>query len=78
MADAARSVGAKITSIDYSTPTFAECEKNINETGFADTVELIFGNALEVVPTLDQPYDFVFVDGRKASYLDFWRFGCIL
>lgn len=74
MAEAARSVGARITSIDYSKPTFGECQKNIAETGFDDVVELVFGNALELLPEMEEvKFDMVFVDGRKSSYLDFWK-----
>ncbi|MCK5613771.1 class I SAM-dependent methyltransferase, partial [Candidatus Pacearchaeota archaeon] len=34
-----------------------------------------FGNALEVIPTINpsDSFDFVFVDGEKRSYWDFWE-----
>jgi len=75
MAEAAKHVGGHIVSIDYSRPTFAECKANILEAGFKDTVELIYGDALQVIPAMptDLRFDMAFVDGRKSSYLNFWN-----
>ncbi|MDH5596785.1 MAG: class I SAM-dependent methyltransferase, partial [Candidatus Peregrinibacteria bacterium] len=41
----------------------------------ADYVDFNFGDAREVLPAMRQPvnFDFVFVDGQKASYIDFWN-----
>jgi predicted O-methyltransferase YrrM len=36
-----------------------------------DYVELIFGDALEVIPKLDMRIDFTFIDGRKEEYLNY-------
>ncbi|QQR83351.1 class I SAM-dependent methyltransferase [Candidatus Peregrinibacteria bacterium] len=74
LAEAAQKIGAHIHSIDFSKPTFQEALRNIEQAGFSKTVTLHFGNALEVVPTIAEPshFDFVFVDGEKRSYSDFW------
>jgi len=75
MAEAAKSIGAHIVSIDYSRPTFAECQANIAEAGFTDTVELVYADALRAIPSMSSElkFDMAFVDGRKSSYLDFWK-----
>lgn len=75
MAEAARKVGAMIHTIDHSAPTFAEAQKNLKEVGLFDSVEFHFGDAVEVIDQMnaDIMLDFVFVDGQKASYLDFWK-----
>ena len=75
MAEAARQVGSKVITVDHSAPTFAEAQKNLTEVGLADYVNFNFGDAREVLPAMKEPanFDFVFVDGQKASYIDFWN-----
>ncbi len=75
MAEAASQVGAMIHTVDHSAPTFAEAQKNLKEVGLEAYVTFNFGDAREVIPQMQNPlsFDFVFVDGQKASYLDFWN-----
>lgn len=75
MADAAKTVGGMIHSIDFSRPSMAEAKNNLLESGLSDSVNFIFDNALKVIPKLssDLRFDFVFIDGQKAMYLDFWN-----
>ncbi len=84
MAEAAKSVHAtspygagqaKIHAIDHSKPTFEQAKKNLSEIGLDDYVRFYFGDAIDVIENMDskQMFDFVFVDGEKKSYLDFWN-----
>ncbi len=75
MAEAAKKINAQIHSIDHSAPTYAEAEENIKLSGFSDCVNLHFGDACDVIDQMPSSlfFDFVFVDGEKASYLDFWK-----
>lgn len=75
MAEAAEKVGAQIHTIDHSAPTYAEAQKNLEEIGLSQVVEFHFGDAVETISQMDKglKFDFVFVDGEKASYLDFWE-----
>lgn len=74
MAEAAKGVGAKIHTIDHSKPTFEQARQNIPEAGFESVVEFYFGDALAVIPDMpaELHFDFVFVDGQKADYLNFF------
>lgn len=36
-------------------------------------VNFIIGDALQVVPTLNETFDFVFIDGDKRQYLDYYQ-----
>ena len=75
MAEAAEKVGARLHTIDHSAPTFAEAQKNLVEAGLGEGVDFHFGDAVEVIAGMEEglSFDFVFVDGEKASYLDFWK-----
>lgn len=75
MAEATEKMKAKIHTIDHSAPTFEEAKKNLTEVGLSEVVEFHFGDAVEIISQMDSSvkFDFVFVDGEKASYLDFWK-----
>jgi len=75
MAEAVKQNGGRVTTIDFSEPTFAEAKENFKKTGFDSVIDMRFGNALSVLPTIKEPatFDFVFVDGQKAHYHDFWH-----
>jgi len=75
MAEAAEKVNAKIHTIDHSAPTFEEAKKNLTEVVLSEVVEFHFGDAVKIISQMDSSvkFDFVFVDGEKASYLDFWK-----
>lgn len=74
MAEAAELVEAKVYTVDHSAPTFEEAKQNIQKSGFSEVVEFYFGDARQVIPNIpeDLKFDFIFVDGQKANYRDFW------
>ncbi|MBU0727564.1 class I SAM-dependent methyltransferase [Patescibacteria group bacterium] len=75
MAEAAKSVGAKVYAIDHSIPSMAEAKNNLMESGLQDYVDFTFDDAIKAVSKFPQDlmFDFVFVDGEKRKYLDFWN-----
>ncbi len=75
MAEAVRQVGSKVITVDYSAPTFTEAKENLKKAGLNSYVDFNFGDAREVIPNIKNPanFDFIFVDGQKASYIDFWH-----
>lgn len=75
MAEAAKKMGARIHTMDFSVPSLREARKNLQESGFFDGVETYLEDALKFIPKMDKKlkFDFVFVDGQKSSYLDFWN-----
>ena len=40
---------------------------------FADKIEFIIGDALEIVPTLGEKFDLVFMDGNKREYIKYYE-----
>jgi len=64
-------IWGKITTIDFSEKSFLDAKKNIEDTGFNETITQVFWNALTEVPKLTGEFDFVFIDGMKRRTKDF-------
>ena len=45
----------------------------INGSQFADKIEFIIGDALDIVPTLGEKFDMVFIDGNKREYIKYYE-----
>lgn len=75
MGEAAERTGGRIHTIDHSAPTFEQARQNLLKAGLDSTVEFYFGNATEVISQMPASlrFDFVFVDGQKSSYPDFFQ-----
>ena len=55
-----------------ASPHHAEvARRNIAAAGLADRVAVIVGRALESLPTLEGPFDLVFIDADKGSNADY-------
>ncbi len=66
---AAQNSDAKVTTIE-SDPDLAEkARQNIEEAGLENHIELIRGDALEIVAGMKGPYDLIFLDIEKEDYV---------
>jgi len=45
----------------------------VRERGLGEYVRVFIGNALDVIPSLDDVFDLVFIDARKVEYGDYLR-----
>lgn len=66
----------KITTIERRLDMVELAEKNINNTKYKDKIKVLYGEAEEILPTLDDRFDFVFLDAAKGQYLRFFN-NCI-
>lgn len=58
----------RLVTLEYA-PHHAEVARNnIARAGFAAQVEVKVGPALDTLPALEGPFDFVFIDADKSSY----------
>lgn len=48
-------------------------ENNILKAGMDTKVEIITGDAIEEVPKINETFDFVFIDGDKRQYTDYYK-----
>ncbi|SFO05905.1 Predicted O-methyltransferase YrrM [Candidatus Pantoea varia] len=56
-----------ITTIEFNEHHAEVASQNINNAGLAERVTLHRGAALEVLPTLDAPFDLIFIDADKVN-----------
>jgi predicted O-methyltransferase YrrM len=71
LADAARTVGGRVTTLEINADKIAMARANLAEAGVADLVEIIQGPAAETLASLPGPYDLVFLDADRPSYLTY-------
>ncbi len=64
--------GGKITTIEFSPDSRAKAKANFEAVGFQNIIDVRCGNALDILPTLDEKYDFIFIDAMKKRYKDFF------
>lgn len=58
-----------ITTIENYPPRLAAARENIDRAGLAARITLLAGDALALLPTLAEPFDFIFLDAAKAQYI---------
>ena len=65
--------GGKLYTIEADEEFEVRIRKNIQKAGKTDDIELIIGNALDVIPTLNINFDLIFIDADKLNYLNYYK-----
>ena len=60
--------GGKIDTIEREEERIAEAKENFKKVGVQDVITLYEGDAVEILPTLKDKYDMVFIDAAKGKY----------
>ena len=63
--------GADVTTIERDENMFEPLKSNIEKAGLTEKIHVHYGDALEILDTFDEEYDFIFVDAAKGQYLEF-------
>ncbi|MCO5268425.1 MAG: class I SAM-dependent methyltransferase [Brumimicrobium sp.] len=72
LAEGLQKDGQLITlDVNYELEDFIQ--EYIEKAGMTDKIQLIIGNALEIIPTLSQQFDLVFIDADKANYIHYYN-----
>ena len=58
----------RIDTIERDEERIAEAKINIKNVGVAEKIKIYEGDAVEILPTLDEKYDVVFIDAAKGKY----------
>jgi predicted O-methyltransferase YrrM len=65
--------GGHLWTIEIDAGRARQCRENIKEAGLEKVVTCIEGDAFDVIPTLDQTFDMVFLDAWKEEYHSFFK-----
>lgn len=62
----------KLTTIDVNEELEEMVRGFFKQSGLNDKIDYTIGNALEVIPNLTAPLDFVFIDADKQNYVNYF------
>ncbi len=60
--------GGKIDTIERDEERAKEAKENIKKVEVADKINILEGDAVEILPTLNKKYDMIFIDAAKGKY----------
>ena len=69
LADAARSTGGRITTLELNPEKIALARANLATAGLEGVVDIIEGRAIDLLAALPGPFDVVFLDADRPSYV---------
>lgn len=73
MGMALQKTGGKLVTIEIDSELAALARENFARTQMENTIELREGDALEIIPQLEGPFDFVFIDAYKPDYVRYLK-----
>lgn len=65
--------GGRMVTIDKNAELEPKVKTYFEESGFADQIDFRIGNALEIIPDLNESWDLVFIDADKENYLNYYN-----
>lgn len=63
----------KIITIDKNEELETLQNKYFEKSGFRNQIEQKVGNALEIIPSINQKFDLVFIDADKSNYVNYFH-----
>lgn len=68
----------KIITIEHDENHARVAKQNFKNAGLSEKIELMIGNALEILPNLEskiqEPFDFIFIDADKPPYVEYFNY----
>jgi len=63
----------KIFTLDKNEELETLQNKYFEKSGFRNQIEQFVGNAIEIIPTIDEKFDMVFIDADKSNYINYYH-----
>ena len=65
-------VDCRITTLENYEPRIVLARENFRRMGLCDTIRLLEGDALELLPRIKESCDLIFMDAAKGQYINYW------
>jgi caffeoyl-CoA O-methyltransferase len=66
-------VGGKLITLDINEELEALTHRYFDQSEFSDQIDYRIGNALDIIPTLTDTFDLVFMDADKINYISYFN-----
>ncbi len=63
----------KLITVEFDEELKTIIDKYISKSPYKNKIQLIIGDALNVVPELEETFDLVFLDAHKPDYLNYYK-----
>lgn len=63
----------KLMTIDNNEELSVRTKAYFQQSSFANQIEMLVGNAMELIPKLEEKWDLVFIDADKENYLNYFN-----
>jgi len=67
------SEGGSIVTCELSEQHAEVARRHIATAGYSDRIQVVVGRAIDSLSDLSGPFDFVFIDADKGSYIDYYE-----
>jgi len=68
LAAGVRHLGSRVLSIEHEPARVEAWRRNVEQAALADWAEVVQGDALELLPAIEDVFDVVFIDAEKDDY----------
>lgn len=62
-----------ITTIERNEDMIYLAKNNISNSEYCDRIQILEGDAEEILPNIKEKYDFIFLDAAKGQYIEFFK-----
>jgi predicted O-methyltransferase YrrM len=63
----------RVVTVEVDEDNTRVAENNIREAGLSDKIEILVGDALEIIPMINGRFDLLFIDAVKDDYLHYLK-----